>query len=341
MALLSWASFDFVSFYTSANEPYVSIYGSWAYVSGRTGWGAEIVSGSAPWERYYLQLGCPARTEVFGQMCAKIYGIGNDYRLFTFWGASEELIVCKALVSGREVEVYRGDPDTTGVYLGSFSVPVPSSEWNVWEFHLIVDGSAGKFEVKLDGNKVFNYSGNTKPGSDTEVVAMRGYNTGGPDYDDFVLVDTDGDIFNTWPNGIHVQVRHPSANGVTNEWSPSAGNNYQCVDEAIASDADFIETNTPNAIDLFDVPNIDASAAFVYGVIVWIYGMYEGDAPCKDISTVLRTHDTNYLSNAKNLNYMGHARRYEVHDKNPNTGEIWTVDEANAIQVGVKSLVAS
>jgi hypothetical protein len=46
----------------------------------------------------------------------------------------------------------------------------------------------------------------------------------------------------------------PEANGSA-EWTPSAGTNYQCVDEAVASDADYVYALEAGLLDSYDVPS--------------------------------------------------------------------------------------
>jgi len=54
--------------------------------------------------------------------------------------------------------------------------------------------------------------------------------------------------------GVGPTIVRPEANGSA-EWTPSAGTNYECVDEAVASDADYVYALEAGLLDSYDVPS--------------------------------------------------------------------------------------
>lgn len=117
-----------------------------------------------------------------------------------------------------------------------------------------IDNAAGWFKVWINGELAFNYSGNTGNVDLDEVrigTSVQGsINSVTWFYDDIYVDDTTGE---SSPANCPPHYRYPAVlpDGVGNysQWTPSAGNNWQCVDERPPSEADYVDIG---AVDQFD-----------------------------------------------------------------------------------------
>lgn len=107
-------------------------------------------------------------------------------------------------------------------------------KWSLLEIHLKTDTSSGIFEVKVDGELICDYDGNTNAGpiGGIQFWIKNGYNYCG--IDDIALNDTTGGVDDSWPgDGIITKV-YPNGNGATSDWTGNDAdkvNNYLQVDD--------------------------------------------------------------------------------------------------------------
>lgn len=121
------------------------------------------------------------------------------------------------------------------VVVASGSSTFTTSNWHLIEVHVIIADS-GSIQVKYDGILEINYSGDTKPGSDTYTNILYFY---GLNWnllvDDIALNDTNGSTDNSWCGDGRIILLTPSGSGTTNSWvnsgNVSGSANYLYVDE--------------------------------------------------------------------------------------------------------------
>jgi len=329
-------------------EPGIDYYGggsNWlSTVGGRLEFGVKVAAGNSPWEKYWIQSSFAAKSEIYVQICEKTgVGVSNDYRWITFRAGTTELVVAK-LKTDESIDFYRGDPDVGGVLLGSTSIDTLRIDgvFAYYEFRVKIDGSAGVVKMRKDGFEVFSFTGNTKPGAETTIDNIRTYNTPpGMIYSDFIINDTLGSYNNSWPGGAHVEFIKPDAAGAVTEWLPSSGSNYQCVDEFLPSASDYVTTDIPNVVDVYNLASIDGSAIVVSAIIPMYHIHYDGDPQTKYYQRVLRAGTTNYTSASR----LAPASTmtldsWEVLETNPATGAPFTVSEINNLQLGLKAVTS-
>jgi hypothetical protein len=234
--------------------------------------------------------------------------------------------------ANRRLQVYSGDSATLLASGATDRIQV-STTYHI-QFKYIPDSASGVFDVKVNGVSDIAFSGNTVPGAQTTLdqVEFRGAYYGGQlhQYDDFVFDDA------TWIGNSKIAAIAPNGVGNSTQWDPSAGLNYQCVDEIPASDTDYVFTNVVDEVDTYAMSDLPASAAVVKCVQVVARARKEGTATPQNINLAVRTTggDAYSADQALESSFKPHINHWE---NNPGTSSPWTVSEVNAMEAGVKS----
>ena len=166
----------------------------------------------------------------------------------------------------------------------------------VIEGYIKIDDTVWRVIIKANGITEIDFTGDTKPGSETEVDYIKhgswpGIN--GLYFDDIIVNDTTGASFNFWPMGVKChKVAAPLANGNYAQWTPSAGDNFECIDESPPSMDDYVE-GAIGEKDSYAFGDAPVGLSGIAGVVVRYYGQGNGD-----IKRLCRHGGVDYLSDA-------------------------------------------
>jgi len=244
--------------------------------------------------------------------------------------------------SAGAFQFYRGT--TAGTAIGSASAAglVTPLTWHYLEIKITVSNtSTGTVELRVDGNSVITATGlNTQATANTVVNQVRygemnnAANLAPMLYDDLYLFDNSGGSLNTFLGPRTIRTLMPAGAGDLTQWTPSTGNNWQCVDEIPPNDdTDFVSTSTVNQRDLYTLQglSITGNADFV---TLWDR-MRKDDVSARVVQTNLRVSGNDAFSAniAINSNYTFSDFTQET---NPNGGGAWTQTALNALQAGHK-----
>lgn len=129
--------------------------------------------------------------------------------------------------------------------------------WYLVELYYKIDDVAGEFTLRIDGNAICTFSGDTKPSTYTTINNVYWYSgelTSMFYIDDLGFNDTAGGSDDSWCGGGHVTKITPTGNGSTTEWTGSdadAVNNYLLVDEyPLDSDTTYVYEDAAATGDL-------------------------------------------------------------------------------------------
>ena len=227
-------------------------------------------------------------------------------------------------------ELYRGGATLLGqTDVGS----CPFSTWFHVQIKYVPDPSSGILQVKFNDVLVFDYSGNTVPGSETtldNVYFRADHSQSAERVDDVVIDDSD------WPGVTKIAAIKPTGAGATTSWTPSAGSNWDCVDEVPPSDTDYVYINSADQIDTYAAGDLPAEADTIKCVQVQARALKQSDATPQNIALGVRTGGADYFGSDLALTsaFSGHAQMFE---NNPDTASPWTVGEVNGAEIGIKS----
>lgn len=218
------------------------------------------------------------------------------------------------------------------------------SYMNIWQnlqFHIKVADSGGVIQMKLDGNLVIDYTGDTKPGTGTVISRIRMYSTSNTQttftcyYDDLIIGTGD------WTGDYRFEALNPVADTAQKDFTPSAGtDNYACVDEVPVATADYVYTSTNGAKDLYELsdfnPVLGINTKIPKFLIQWLYGKKD-PANAQSIKMVQKLGATEYQSSAKDL-LTTETYLYDVRTTDPD-GNPWTDTNIDNLLVGQVAVI--
>jgi len=139
-----------------------------------------------------------------------------------------------------------------------------------------------------------------------------------------------------------IEILRPNAAGDETNIStqvPSSGEHWDKVDEEIADDNTTYVKNDQNAItneivwerDLYNLPAPSGSGTIN---CITVYARFLTDVSGEHAKIVIKTHGVVYEA-VKSLPSAEWVNRSETWTTNPYTGEAWTWEEIDALQVGI------
>lgn len=203
--------------------------------------------------------------------------------------------------------------------------------------------TGGVLQMKVDGVLDIDFSGDTLGAYEPANFRLVGLGNAGLTgatyqvaaqglYDDFAVNDTAGAVNNSWPGRGGIEALVPTGAGATTGLTPSAGANWDCVDEVPASDADYVGAET---VDLFDTYGLSdtVQTGGVPAVCVWLRAAL-AEAGAGNVATMVRASAANYTGSDLGIDttfkYVS-----QIYETNP-AGGVWTTAALDGIEAGTK-----
>jgi hypothetical protein len=304
--------------------------------NARTGTYAMRIDGIS--EGRYIDLGANL-TELYARIAfrpSKVGGPNYVHAIVTFRNSDgEPMLMVGYPPDTLTLTAYRKDTNYTTLATGA---DLTLNTWALLEVHINGLANAdGIMQVKVNGALVIDFTGDTlgteSPASIRQVV-LGGATTGSPYhyaaqglYDDLAVNDTTGNRNNTWVGRGGIYPMLVTAAGPVTGLTPSAGDNYECVNEVPPDDADYVSSDVVDATDLYELSDLTAEGN-VDVVTAWpraaLAAAGEGN-----IASVIRLDGVDYVGDDSGLDttYVYKPQQWEV---NPATGNPWTIEELNA-----------
>lgn len=207
------------------------------------------------------------------------------------------------------------------------------------EFKCTISDAAGSYEVRVNGSSTGWLSGsgvdtkNTANASANQVRFQNASTTGPATLDDFYICDGTGATNNTFLGDVRVDALLPTGAGANTGFTPSAGSNFQCVDENPANDdTDYVQANVVATKDTYTFADITHNPTTVFGVQVNMVARKD-DAGSRSIASVVRSGGADTAGTAQPLatTYANYAAILEL---DPNGAIPWTKAAVNAAEYG-------
>lgn len=232
--------------------------------------------------------------------------------------------------------------DYNGTVLGTSSVVLSNWTWYYIELKVVIDNSAGTVLLKVDGVEEINLtSQDTQNGSTAEISSVRfGSGVSGTDagldprFDDIVIGDGSGTDATDLLGECAIELLSPDGAGNYAQWTPSAGSNYQNVDEAPSSsdgDTTYNSSSTAAQKDTFTTGNLVVTSGNVRAVQVGYIARRE-DGGGRTIRSMIRTSSTD-ASGTSVYTPSSYIHRHDIFE-NDAGGTDWTISSVNAMEIG-------
>jgi hypothetical protein len=239
------------------------------------------------------------------------------------------------------ISAFRAYGSNDGVFLATSPDDViQNNVWHYIEVELVIDSTAGRVKVKVDGNTVINATGlNTSAGGAGTVdrVVLAGTNGGGAtvqtDFDDLYVTD---DAMSLGERRVETLI--PTAD-VVKGFVPNAGTtNYTQVNELPNNgDIDFVQGTNVGDRDTYDFSNLSSNAAAVDAVQFVAYAK-KTDAATRGIALQAVSGGNTFDGPTTNLT-ASYMKLERLMNTNPNTGGAWSFGTVNALRGGPKVTV--
>jgi hypothetical protein len=245
------------------------------------------------------------------------------------------------------LSVLRGPNASGPSILGTTSSPITAGSFVYIEWKTTIHNTAGTTEVRLNGAPVLSLgtldtqnTGTTQYTAvmigNVETIANQVASSKTVDWDDLYVCDGTGSApLNTFLGDVRVDVRSPTAAGATTGWTPSAGANYQTVDDAAPDDdTTYTTATTVGLTDTFVYQDAPVAGATIFG-LQHVLSAKKMDAGTCSLAPVTRIGTTDYPLAAQNPSTT-YAYYLAIQSTNPATSATWVDTEFNAAEFGYK-----
>lgn len=214
--------------------------------------------------------------------------------------------------------------------------------WYYIEFKAYIHDTLGTAEIRVNGVtwvSVSNADTKNTANAYVDTIQIGGEGTSSQyvmkDHDDLYVCDTTGSYNINFLGDVRVQAILPNGVGAQAEWDPSAGANWQCVDEAAPNaDTDYVSTAVAGERDSHVFADLAPATGSIKAVVVYPMARKD-DAGARSIAPVVRVGGVNYDGVEQPIGDT-YAYYRQIYEENPGTTVPWTIADVNAAEFGVK-----
>jgi len=211
------------------------------------------------------------------------------------------------------------------------------------ETKVVIDNVAGSVEVKINGDTVIDESGIDTQGSANSWVSQfglggDGYHTSQVVYfriDDVYVCDDSGAYCNDFLGDTRLCMLLPEGVGAHADWTPTAGANWQNVDEnPPTGDTDYNHTLTATDRDSFEMEDLPGGISGTVHAVCAVINSRKDDAGTRTVQPAIRSGGTDYDGDSHNIpdDYAFH--QMYAWETDPDTAAPWIVAGVNAVEAG-------
>lgn len=232
-----------------------------------------------------------------------------------------------------QIEVRRGD----NTLLGTSTRQLAVGAWYFIQSRYLI-ANAGSFEVWVNGEQWLTGSG------DTQNSANAYFNGWAPGIGSLrvtnhVVHSVSGNAPTSRTPETIVYSDVPNGAGAATGWTPSAGSNWQNVDDVPADNDTTYNSTTGLNDDLYAFPSGTVpSSAIVYAVCAEA-DVRKDDAGANSIDLLCRGGGTTAAYGTPLSLSTSYLRTRAMWDLDPSTAAAWSVANANGSQVGIRRTV--
>lgn len=223
--------------------------------------------------------------------------------------------------------------------------PLSNDTWYTIEVHVIIHGSTGQFQVKVNGTLVLDPAATQNTKGQSESYSSRFYMGGFGDvntsqHDDVALNNASGSPNNhTWIGDGAVIGLVPTADGtIALSRSPGTGANWDHVDEKPPNETDYVFSTVAADRDLYVLADLPVTFDTPHAVMWWMRGKLDVPGAGKIAATLSSGAAGTTVTEDGNQQVLGasaYAWKYKMYDIDPADSVAWTGARVNLMQGGV------
>lgn len=235
------------------------------------------------------------------------------------------------------IAVYRAG----STLLGTSSVFFTAGSWTWFQIKVLIHDSAGTVEIRdASGSVLLSLTGQDTRNAGTgfcDTMYLAGPTIAATLFDDYHVWDSTGSICNTWTNDTRIDHKLPDGAGNSAQFTPSAGSNYDCVNEPTWNTTDYVESLTAGHKDSYTFGNLAHSPPSIFSVLRTVLAQKD-DAGARQLKPMTRRSGTDYSGTGVTLNQGSYVRVVDVQEADPSTSAAWTQTGFNAAEFGFENV---
>lgn len=275
-----------------------------------------------------------AATYIVGHSIYSAASPSDTRALCGFYEGATLQVSIVVLGDGR-IQAKRG----SSTVLGTSTLTLTAPQNNYIEYKITASDAAGVVVVKVNGITFLNLSSqDTNNGGSSTISNFYAVGDGNAasfawDIDDLYICDTTGSApQNDFLGDVRVQAILPTGAGNYTQWTPSAGSNYQNVDEnPTTDDTDYNSSSTANQKDTFVFGDVTPTAGTVYGVAVNMM-MRKDDGGVRTLQALARLSSTD--ANGATLTVGSSYANYQTIFETKPGGGAFSITDVNNSEFG-------
>lgn len=228
------------------------------------------------------------------------------------------------------LEVCRGAYNGTQLWI-STNPEIIIDEWNYIEFQVTIHDTTGSFIVKKNGVQLCNEtSKDTKNtiGTGADRIFFYGYG-----YFTDLYINT-----SEFYGPCRVDCLYPDGAGNYTQLTPSAGNNYECVDEPsdYNEDTDYVLGDAASEKDTYAFDNIPALSGSVIKGVGVNNVVRKDDVGVIKTKNMVRVNSTDFPETNERELTTEYRIEQTIWELNPDDTAAWEEADINAIEAGLE-----
>jgi hypothetical protein len=264
------------------------------------------------------------------------FSTANQRVRFSGDGGTVLHVDVKYVQATRSIEFYRGVTLVLASPAGAFDMSV----YTQWQIKIKIAAAGGLIEIRKQGQSVpfLSFTGNTRNGGVDALCDRVQYYLDGSGaanrFDDAWLCNEQGIVNNDYLGDGRVYGSFVTADGDVIQLTPSAGLNFQNVDEnPDPNDADFNGHATVGLLDTYAMGDVPVPTGSIPGVLLCTRA-FKSDAGAKQGRRIIRRAAVNNAGADLALG-TSPGPFFELLELDPHAGPgAWTIANYNSTQLG-------
>ena len=329
MALLFYDGFDWTSDIADITRKWNSANLTGCYVG--TAYGRFGSKGLSLYYNRYIQKNIDDKSTVYLGLATYTgsgdISVSTSYPFIDFMnGANSHVALC--FVSPTVARFYNNHATQIGT---DITVPNIQGRWVYIEIKATISDTVGEIILKINGIEYYNGTNlDTRNGTPTTINSIRiatVYATS-PNIDDAYIDDSQ------FHGDVRVRTIYPDANGSENDLTPSAGSNYQNVDDPGDPDDDSTY-NSGSTVGDRDLYGVTAPTLATVKAVAVSPHIRKDDAGTRKIKNVVRSGGTNYLGSELEVD-SSYGVKQSIWELDPADSTAWSKTKIDNAEFGLE-----
>ena len=237
--------------------------------------------------------------------------------------------------AGAHLDVRRAGSTVIGTSTSTFT----DDQWYHIECRIKIGNSDGEVELKVDGVGEINITAiDNQDHADAEIetLLIAGDSSIVPIVDNLYIMDTTGSRLNDFLGDCRIETLYPDGVGAAADFTPSAGANWQNVDEVVPDDdTTYNEDTVVSSKDRFTFTDIVSTPDPIHAIAVNVRAKKMVAGP-RTIRAIAHDGTTEGEGGDEYFAMGDYMWKQHIFEDHPSGAAVWTAAEVDGGQFGYK-----